>query len=196
MWIQSVVELLITSWNVCNRNLTFVEEVVIAENRTKWRLSNFNEIVKNCRFSVENDVFSKLLKNTTKTIYVRVSFYKKTHWLDEDCSFCVYCSRVKCRKNKSKMWCNDDDNYLFNLFVELVDIFESCLQKTMKFENLNYYCYWKIVDESQRIDKRFSTDDKCELKNFYKRFVVDNKRSKKSLFVILVQWKKFFTNEK
>ena len=69
-------------------------------------------------------MFSKFLKNTTKTIYVYASFYEKFHWLDEDCFFCVYDSKTKCRKNKSKMWHNDNDDYLFNFFVELVDIFE------------------------------------------------------------------------
>ena len=69
-------------------------------------------------------MFSKFLKNITKTIYVRVSFYKKIHRLDENCFFCVYCSKTKCRKNKNKMWRNDDDDYLFNFFIKLVDIFE------------------------------------------------------------------------
>ena len=56
----------------------------------------------------------------------------------------------------------------------------------------NYYCYWKIVDKSHRVDENFSINDKCESKNFYKRFVINNKKSKKSLFVILVQWKVFY----
>ena len=48
----------------------------------------------------------------------------------------------------------------------------------MKFESLSYYCYWKIVDKSQRVDERFSTNDKYESKNFYKRFVIDKKIKK------------------
>ena len=171
--------------------MTFVEE--IAEDRIKWRLSNFSEIAKDCRLFVKNSVFSKFLKNTTKTIYIRASLYKKIHWFDEDCSLCVYCSKVKCRKNKNKMWRNDDDNYLLNFFVELVDAFEFCLQKTMKFENLSYYCYWKIVDENQRVDEKLSINDKRESKDFYKRLVIDNKKSRKSL---LVQWKVFYKRKR
>ena len=68
----------------------------------------------------------------------------------------------------------------------------------MKFENLCYHCYWKIIDKRQleTMMKNFQSMTNMNRKTFTKTICNRQKKSKKLLFVIFVQWKVFYKRKK
>ena len=82
---------------------------------------NYEKLSTLCKKQYVFEIFEKHDENDLCSCFI---LQKKTHWLDENCFLCVYCSKVKCRKNKNKMWRNDDNDYLLHFFIKFVDIFE------------------------------------------------------------------------
>ena len=147
------------TWNSKNSdNWRIVRRVEIAENWTRnmW----IQKVSKDDRSSVNRNIFTKFLNNSSKSIDIRISFDREFDWLWKDWFNCRI-SRIECRTTKREIR-NDDNNYdLFDFFIKFFDFTMFDLKKAMKFVRFRDERWWhEILDRNQleRVVKDFLTD--------------------------------------
>ena len=147
------------SKNFCNWRI--VRRVEIAENwiRNMW----IQKISKDNWNSVNNNIFTKFLSNSSKNIDINISLDREFDRLRKDWSNCRI-SRTECKTTKKEIR-NDDSNYdLFDFFAKFFDFTMFNLKKTMKLVCSRNECWWhEIVNRNQfeSIVKDFLTHKKA-----------------------------------
>ena len=142
------------SKNFCSWRI--VRRVEIAENwiRNVW----IQKISKDSRNSVNSNIFTKFLSNSSKNIDIRISLDRKSDRLRRNWFDCI--SRTECKTTRREIR-NDDNNYdLSDLFAKLFDFTMFDLKKAMKLVCFRNESWWhEIVDKNQleRVVKDFLT---------------------------------------
>ena len=117
-------------WNFVNNE--FLIFLWIDNERINWL--SFCEIAKNFQNFVINNVLTKYLIFLTKEIYIDASFNKKFNKFDRRKFVCINESRIKNWIIRKTINNNDNDNDLFDFFVEFLNFAIFDLKKAMKFE--------------------------------------------------------------
>ena len=138
----------------------------IDNERINWL--SFCEIAKNFQNFVINNVLTKYLIFLTKEIYIDASFNKKFNKFDRRKFVCINESKIKNWIIRKIIDNNDNDNDLFNLFVEFFNFAMFDLKKRW---NLNVL---KMINNEKILLK------KINLKNMQKIF--DDKQMSKCFY--------------
>ena len=151
------------TWNsksFCNWRI--VRRVEIAENwiRNMWVQKNSKDNWN----SVNSNIFTKFLNNSSKNIDINISLDREFDRLRRKWSSCRI-SRTECRTTRNEIR-NDYSSYsLSDFFAKLFDLTMFDLKKTMKLVRLRDECWWhehEIADRNQfeRVVKSFLTHKK------------------------------------
>ena len=128
------------TWNSRNfYNWRIVRRVKIVENwiRNVWIQKNSN----NNWISVNNNIFTKFLNNSSKNIDINISFDKKFDRFRKNWFNCRI-SKIECKTTKREIR-NDYNNY--NLFDFFIKFFDFTMFDWKKIDKIRAFSKWMLI---------------------------------------------------